>query len=183
MTAIRKLVYYVATSVDHFIAHPDESMTGFLTEGPHIQDYLYSLRDFDTVLMGRRTYEWGFQFGVAPGQAVPTYGHMQQYVFSHTLQDSQCEQLQVVRQEACEFVKELKTQSGQAIYLCGGGALAGSLMAHGLVDEIILKVNPVLFGEGIPAFGDFKEILPLHLESSKVYANGVMFQHYQVNHV
>ena len=63
----RKVVYYVATSIDHYIAHEDETIDGFATEGHHISDYITSLRDYDTVLMGRRTYEWGYQFGVQPG--------------------------------------------------------------------------------------------------------------------
>ncbi|HRF97471.1 MAG TPA: hypothetical protein PLZ51_19825, partial [Aggregatilineales bacterium] len=62
----RKLVYYVATTVDHYIAHEDGSVGGFLTEGQHIPDYFASLRDYDTVIMGKNTYESGYAYGVKP---------------------------------------------------------------------------------------------------------------------
>lgn len=177
----RKLVYYVAISVDHYIAHDDETIGGFLTEGHHINDYITSLRDYDTVLMGRRTYEWGYQFGVEPGQPAPMYSHMKQYVFSQSMPDYKGEQLQVIREDPVTFVRDLKAEEGGAIYLCGGGSLAGYLLAHNLVDTLILKVNPVIFGSGIPVFGDFSRTLSLSLCDTKIYNNGVMFVHYAVN--
>lgn len=179
-TTTRKLVYYVAMTVDHYIAHEDETIDGFATEGHHIGDYLNSLRDYDTVLMGRRTYEWGYQFGVQPGQPVPTYGHMMQYVFSGSMPDYQHEQMQVIRDDPSQFVRQLKASEGGAIYLCGGGQLAGQLLDEGLVDELILKVNPVIFGQGIPVFGDLKRTMSLCLLDTKIYNNGVIFLRYAV---
>ena len=176
----RKVVYYVATSIDHYIAHEDETIDGFATEGHHISDYITSLRDYDTVLMGRRTYEWGYQFGVQPGQPAPMYGHMMQYVFSQSMPDYEQEQLRVIRDDPAEFVRQLKTEAGGTIYLCGGGQLAGYLLDHSLVDECILKVNPVIFGGGIPAFGNFKRTIALSLLDTKVYNNGVLFLRYAV---
>jgi dihydrofolate reductase len=176
----RKLVYYVAVTVDHYIACEDETVDGFLTEGHHITDYLDSLRDYDTVLMGRNTYEWGYQFGIQPGQPSPTYAHMMQYVFSQSMPPYQHEQLQVIRDDPSAFVRQLKQTDGKAIYLCGGGRLAGYLLDHQLVDELILKVNPVVFGSGIPVFGCLKNGFDLSLLDSKVYNNGVLFLHYAI---
>ncbi|MBZ0306963.1 MAG: dihydrofolate reductase family protein [Anaerolineae bacterium] len=176
----RKLIYYVAVTVDHYIAHEDESIDGFATEGQHIIDYLDSLRDFDTVLMGRNTYEWGFQFGIQPGNPVPVYANMMQYVFSQTMEAYTHEQLQVIRADPAEFTYSLKQQEGKAIYLCGGGQLAGYLLKQGLVDEIILKVNPVLFGCGIPLLSNVHQTVALSMLDVKLYSNGVIFQHYAV---
>lgn len=178
--AKRKLVYYVAMTVDHFIAHEDETIKGFATEGHAIGDYLNSLRDYDTVLMGRRTYEWGFQFGVQAGQPVATYAHMMQYVFSQTMEPYTNEHLRVIRDDPADFVRELKASSGGAIYLCGGGQLAGYLLQNGLVDEVILKINPVVFGSGIPVFGHLGGDFRLSLLDTKVYNNGVIFLHYAI---
>jgi dihydrofolate reductase len=75
-TPTRKLVYYIAMTVHHYIAREDESVVGFLAEGHHIPDYLESLQAYDTVLMGRRTYEWGYQWRAIPSEPSPTYGHM-----------------------------------------------------------------------------------------------------------
>ena len=179
-TQQREVTYYVATSVDHYIAHEDETIGGFATEGHAITDYLNSLRDYDTVLMGRRTYEWGYQFGVQPGQPVATYGHMMQYVFSQTMEAYEHEQLRVIRDDPATFVRQLKTQPGGAIYVSGGGQLAGHLLAHRLVDRLILKVNPVVFGSGIALFGDLTAGVSLSLLDAKVYNNGVVFLSYAV---
>lgn len=176
----RQVVYYVATSLDQFIAREDATVEGFLTEGQHIPDYLKSLRDFDTVLMGSHTYEWGFQFGVRPGEPVGTYSHMMQYVFSQRLPLSDHAQLQIIREDAAAFVKQLKAQAGGDIYLCGGGKLAGYLLRHGLVDALILKVNPVVFGRGIPVFGEGVPSFELRLDATKAYSNGVVFLHYKI---
>ena len=62
---MRQLAYYVASTADGFIAHEDHTVDGFVPVGAHVTDYLESLKnDYDVALMGRRTYEFGFQFGV-----------------------------------------------------------------------------------------------------------------------
>ena len=62
---MRKIKYHVATTLDGFIARRDHTVGGFVEAGEHVTDYLDSLKnDYDVVLMGRRTYEFGFQFGV-----------------------------------------------------------------------------------------------------------------------
>ena len=174
----RKLVYYVATSVDHYIARADGSVHGMPMEGQHVADYLQSLRDYDTVLMGKNTYEAGYQWGIKPGEPSPTYAHMMQYVFSQSMEHYQHEQLQVIREDPADFVRQLIAQSGGMIYLCGGGELAGYLLTHQLVDTLILKVNPVVFGAGIPVFGNSGAEFGLSLLDTKVYNNGVLFLHY-----
>jgi dihydrofolate reductase len=176
----RQVAYYIAVTADGFIARKDGSVDGFLSEGHHIPDYLNSLRDYDTVLMGRHTYEFGYRYGLTPGLSVPTYAHMMQYVFSQSMPDYTQEWLRVIREDPAAFVKRLKAESGGSIYLCGGSQLATYLLRHHLIDRLILKVNPVLFGEGIPLFAGEVPTTTLALLDSKVYANGVQFQHYAV---
>jgi len=176
----RKLTYYVAVTVDNYIAHTDGRVDGFLTEGQHIPDYITSLRDYDTVIMGKNTYEWGYAYGVTPGEPVPLYGHMMQYVLSQSMPEYHHPHLQVIAQNPAEFVRGLKDKSGGQIYLCGGGALAGYLLEHHLIDDLILKVNPVLFGAGIPLFGKSTHQISLSLYNIKVYSNGVTFNHYRL---
>jgi dihydrofolate reductase len=176
----RKLAYYVAVSVDQYIAHPDGRVDGFLTEGQHIHDYVNSLRDYDTVLMGRNTYEWGYAYGVTPGEPVPLYAHMMQYVMSKSMPEFQHPSLRVIRQDPAEFVGGMKNESGGNIYLCGGGALAGYLLDHHLIDDLILKVNPVLFGAGIPLFAVSNCQVDLIFKNSKIYPTGAMVNHYEI---
>jgi dihydrofolate reductase len=173
---MRKLKYHVASTVDGFIAHEDHTVDGFVAEGEHVNDYLESLRnDYDTVVMGRRTYEFGFQFGVTN-----PYPWMKQYVLSRTMERSPDPNVELVSEDTFDFLMEMKKGEGKDIYLCGGADLAGKLFAEGLIDEIILKLNPVLFGAGVPLFSGAIKQIDLELTGSQVYGNGVVLLNYRV---
>ncbi|NLR74253.1 dihydrofolate reductase family protein [Leeia aquatica] len=173
---MRRLTYYVATSADGFIAHADGSLGGFLMEGPHVADFLDSLAAYDTVLMGRATYELGQSMGV-----LSPYPAMQQYVFSTQWQTSPHPDVQLVSGDAIAHVHSLKAAAGGNIWLCGGSRLASSLMAAGLIDNVILKVNPVLFGQGMRLFAAWEGIVPLQLTDIHHFDNGVTRLHYQLS--
>ena len=173
---MRKIKYHVASTVDGFIAHEDHTVEGFLPEGEHVTDYLESLRqDYGAVLMGRRTYEFGLQFGVTD-----PYPWLKQYVLSRTMGRSPDANVELVSANVIDFVRGLKGEAGKDIYLCGGAELAGTLFAAGLVDEIVLKLNPVLFGSGVPLFSGAIRQSALELADSKVYGNGVVLLRYLV---
>jgi dihydrofolate reductase len=173
---MRKLKYHVASTPDGFIAHKDHTIDGFIAEGEHVTEYLESLKnDYDVVLMGRRTYEFGLQFGVTN-----PYPWMRQYVFSSTMERSPDPNVELVSENLIDIVKELKRETGKAIYLCGGAELAATLFTEDLVDEIILKLNPVLLGSGIPLFSRTINQSDLELIDSKVYRTGVILLHYKV---
>lgn len=172
---MRSLKYYIACTIDGFIAHEDSSVDGFSFEGEHVTDYIQSLDGFDTVLMGRKTYEYGLNLGVTN-----PYPTMKQYVFSRTMETSPDENVLLVSENIIEFIKELKNENGKDIYLCGGGELATTLFAANLIDELILKLNPVLFGSGIPLFSAGINQTNLELINNKIYNNGVVLLHYQV---
>jgi dihydrofolate reductase len=173
---MRKLKYYVASTVDGFIGHEDGSINGFLEQGDHVSDYLESLKtQFDVVLMGRKTYEFGFQFGVTN-----PYPWMKQYVFSRSMKESPDPNVTLVSENVVGLVRELKRESGKGIYLCGGAELATILFEEKLIDEVTLKLNPVLFGSGISLLSRNASPIDLELTDSKVYENGVLLLHYRV---
>jgi dihydrofolate reductase len=173
---MRKLIYHVANTVDGFIAHKDHTIDGFVPEGEHVTDYLASLKnDYDIVLMGRRTYEFGFQYGVTN-----PYPWLKQYVFSGTMESSPDANVELISGDVVELVKELKQQTGKDIYLCGGANLAGTLLAAKLLDEVIIKLNPVVFGTGLPLFAGHIKQTALQLLESKIYDNSVALLRYQV---
>jgi dihydrofolate reductase len=173
---MRKIRYHVASTVDGFIARKDHTVEGFLPEGEHVTDYLASLKqDYGAVLMGRRTYEFGLQFGVTD-----PYPWLKQYVLSRTMGRSPDANVALVSANIVDFVGGLKVEAGKDIYLCGGAELAGTLFAEGLVDEIVLKLNPVLFGSGVPLFSGPIRQSALELADSKVYGNGVVLLRYLV---
>ncbi len=173
---MRSLKYYIACTVDGFIAHTDSSVDGFSFAGEHVTDYIQSLDGFDTVLMGRKTYEFGLKFGVTN-----PYPTMDQYVISRTMETSPDENVTLVSENIIEFVKALKNAEGKDIYLCGGSELAKTLLTEHLIDEILLKVSPVLFGSGISLFAAGVHQTSLELVNTKAYSNGVALLHYQVS--
>lgn len=169
------LVYHVATTLDGFLAREDGSFDFFPTEGDHIADYVASLSSYGAVLMGRRTYEVGLRMGVTD-----PYPHLTTYVVSRTMKASPDGRVSLVRDDVAGFVRQLKEQPGQDLYLCGGGLLASTLFAAGLIDEVRLKVNPVLLGAGIQLAPGLGALLPLRLRSTRVYGSGVVLLSYGV---
>jgi dihydrofolate reductase len=190
---MRKLKYYVACTIDRFIARKDDSFDFFLTEGEHVADLLQDFpetipvhfrdklgitaenQNFDAVLMGRRTYEIGLKEGITN-----PYPQMKQYLFSRTLRKSPDQSVELVSTDPIPLVRELKQQPGKDIWLCGGGNLATEIFSE--IDEIILKVHPILLGSGIPFFSSVIQPTSLELIDSKIYNNGFMLLHYRVKH-
>src|SRR5262245_58734649 len=121
---MRKLVYDVAVTLDGFIAHEDGSCDGFLSEGEHAPDYFARLAGYDTVVMGRKTYEYGYPFGVVPGKRPPHYQHMRIYVFSKSLRFGPDAEVEVVDRDEVATVQRLRAEAGSDVYLCGAGAFA-----------------------------------------------------------
>jgi dihydrofolate reductase len=177
---MRNIVYYVAISLDGFISGKDGDNSGFIAKGNGVDRYLTDLKEFDTVIMGRKTYESGYDYGLVPGQLA--YPHMKHYVFSGSLDfEDQHEHLQVVEPNL-ESIDQLKNKSGSDIYLCGGGQFAGWLLDHRRVDVLKIKLNPFLQGNGVKLFGDSSANYQLKLLDSKLYDEGLQIMTFKVNH-
>ena len=172
---MRKLIYLVAASLDGQICRRDGSFDCFPMEGDHIPDYLETLKTFGAVVMGRNTYEVGLPFGVTD-----PYPYLDSYVVSKSMDTIPNPRVHLVRDDAAAFVAGLKQQPGRDIYLCGGGRLAAALFKAGLIDEVIVKLNPLLIGHGIPLFDGLDEPAPLKFAGTKVYESGVVLLSYLV---
>ncbi|NNF33365.1 MAG: dihydrofolate reductase [Saprospiraceae bacterium] len=173
---MRNIIYYVATSLDGFISGPDGDISGFATGGEGVDQYLKDLQDFDTVIMGKNTYEFGYQYGLKPGQ--PAYPHMKHYIFSQSIQLEDCHPNVKVVPRDIEIVKQLKEEQATDIYLCGGGIFAGWLMDHGMIDILKIKLNPFLQGEGIPLFGSSQNQVSMSLIEHVTYEDGLQISTY-----
>ncbi|NRB51312.1 MAG: dihydrofolate reductase [Saprospiraceae bacterium] len=176
---MREIIYYVATSLDGYIAGPDEDISLFAFEGNGVEQYQKDLQGFDTVIMGRKTYEFGYKFGLQPG--APAYPHMRHYIFSSTMVlENADEKVKVVPMDL-KLIQQLKAEEGTPIYLCGGGEFAAWLLAHDLIDVLKVKLNPIVLGGGTPLFGSSTKAFKGRLESSESYEGGLMFNTYRLN--
>lgn len=190
---MRDLVYYIATTLDGFIAREDGSFTDFPWDEEFGADLLSTfpetfpthLREgdmdrsenkrFDAVLMGRKTYEVGLREGVTN-----PYPTLDQYVFSHTLSKSPDTAVTLVSEDAVDTVASLKAEEGKAIWLCGGSDLATSLFEAHLVDKFIMKLNPIIFGRGIPLLQKSLRSEPLRFIGNRHFRSGHALLEYEV---
>jgi dihydrofolate reductase len=184
---MRKVKYFVANSLDNFIARPDGAVDWLFMEGD------YGMREFfasiDTMLMGRKTYDFALSHSPKrkpkrkpnkPQSKTAAKARTRTYVFSRTLTAGADDSVEIVSVEAGAFVRKLKSEAGKDIWLMGGGELARSLFAEKLVDEIGLNIHPVLLGAGIPLFPDIGQQLDLELLACKAHDNGCVQVSYRV---
>ncbi|WP_341224852.1 dihydrofolate reductase family protein [uncultured Arcticibacterium sp.] len=177
---MRNIVYYVAMSLDGYISGLNDDISQFKAEGNGVSQYLEDLNNYDTVIMGRKTYEFGYKYGLKPGQKA--YQHMKHVIFSETLQFENTARGVEISQRDIIKVKELKKEEGTAIYLCGGGTFANWLLEHKLIDQIKIKLNPFLIGEGTRLFGESKKQVSLELIESKLYEHGLQIMTYNISY-
>lgn len=158
---MRTITYGGAVSLDGFLAGANGAID-WLHFTKDVQQVMTDYwKGIDTILMGRKTYAFAAEqnrmTAKNPKKAkrrAPSDPAMRTYVFSRTLAAIDDPTVELVSSDAVEFVRDLKRRSGKGICLMGGGELATSLLAAGLVDEIRLNVHPILLGSGIPTFRD-----------------------------
>lgn len=185
---MRELVYYVAVSLDGYIATPDGSFTSFSTEGDHMQFYIEHFSDalpthvldslqltapldrFDTVIQGRCSYDIARSVGIDR-----PYAHLKEYVATRSNEVAPAGV--TFTANALKTVKELKQQQGNDIYLCGGGMLASELLSE--IDRLILKRYPIVLGTGIKLFETTKPVVAnFKWVSCRSFDSGVVIEEY-----
>ena len=169
---MRKIILYIAVSVDNFIALEDGSVEWL--DDPALslenEDYGYSeLMDrIDTTLMGNNTYRMLQSFEIE----FP-YQDKTNFVFTRDKKLKKDPFVTYISGDVLKFTKELKEANGKDIWLIGGGEINTLLANHRMVDEIILTRIPVILGKGIPLFAEGLDMLKLELKSNKSYPNGM----------
>lgn len=175
---MQPIIYDVAVSIDGFIAGPGGDISGFAHEGPVVDDYFARLAQYAVAIMGRHTYEFGYQYGLIPGEN--PYKHMQTIVFSRSLVLPESAGVSLAPALDKAQLEKLKRTSPGPVYLCGGGAFAGTLLAEGLVDIIRLKRAPVLLGGGTRLFDGAVQCPELAELETRTYDGGYLFQEFAV---
>ena len=186
---MRKLVLFMHTSVDGFVAGPNGEMD-WIHVDDEIFDYAGDRTDrADTALYGRVTYDMmeGYWPTAAdqPGATKHDIQHSNWYnsvpkvVLSKTLTSDKLRNRIVISENLLEEINQLKLAPGKEIIIFGSPTAAHALMQENLIDEYWLFVNPILLAQGIPMFKDIKDRIKLKLLTSKAFASGVVCLHYE----
>ena len=171
---MRTVTFGVASSLDNFIARADHSVDWL-----HWSDDVAAITNeiwptFDTVIMGRKTYE------VAVANGVSAYPNVRNYVFSRTIPADPNQDVTFVCDDAATVVDRLKREPGKGICVMGGGELANSLFAAGLIDEVGLNIHPIILGDGIPCFHQLPQAIELDLVETRRLHGDCMLVRYKV---
>lgn len=158
---MRRVRYSVAMSLDGYIAGP-KGESDWIIMDPDI-DFGALFKEFDTVLLGRKTYEATRKQGGGGAMS-----GIEAYVFSHTLRQTDCPDV-TVSDRPKETVAALKEKPGKDIWLFGGGSLFRSLLDLGIVDTVEVAIIPVLLGGGMPLLPNPARLAKLRLTKHRVY--------------
>ena len=175
---MRKVILGLAASLDGYIARENGDVDWLkmedLTEGAdEMKEFFASI---DTIFWGRKTLSKGEEMG----GDINMYGKVMNYVFSHTPRQSEIENLVFISENVVEFVEDLKRQDGKNILLMGGGNLAKTFFEEGLIDELIIGIQPVILGKGIPLFPPRENQIELERFDVKTRKSGTVQISYRV---
>ena len=186
---MRKLVLFMHTSLDGFVAGPNGQMD-WIHVDEEIFDYAGSrTSEADTALYGRNTYEMMEAYWpTAADKPNPTrhdiehstwYNKVPKVVLSKSLEGQSLPNTTIISDNIPDSINTIKFEPGKDIIIFGSPTAAHSLMEHDLIDDYWLFVNPVLLGDGIPMFKSIKEKLKLRVLEAKTLGSGVVCLHYE----
>lgn len=173
----RSVIVHIATSADGYIARPDGDLE-WLTARRAPKGY-YGMETFvrsiDTKVLGRKTYEASVRLGA-------TFDSKTRYfVFSRRAPPADAPSgVEFVSEAIGPFVARLRDHPGKNIWLMGGGDVIASFLDAGAIDEFVVTVVPVFIGDGIPLMARRHRNVPLDLQSSERFEDGVVQLHYRL---
>ena len=179
---MRKIIVYIATSADGFIARKDGAVD-WLDRPPIKGNYGMGAfyNSIDTILWGRKTYEMLLKFQAEGKEGPEDPGGIKNYAFSRRPPRKVAPGFEFVKEPIKKFANRLRAQKGKDIWMMGGGGIIASFLDEGAIDEFIIHVIPVFISEGIPLIAARHRTVPLKLLSLKKYSDGVVRLHYQVS--
>ncbi len=175
MISKRKVILYIAVSLDGYIARENGSLDWlFAIEGDGDNGFSEFYQTIDTIIMGRATYDHLMTL-------VAEYPHADKKTFVFSRQEKQEPFVEFVNEDIALFTERLKRQQGSNIWLVGGANLFDKFLKEKLVDDLIITISPVILGHGIPLFQKDNSEFNLELKSSKTYGQFVQL-HYLISH-
>ena len=174
----RRIIVYIATSADGYIARPNGDV-GWLDRPRPKGNYGMGefLKTIDTILWGRKTYGKGIEMGM---RAAGFGKGIKNYVFSHRPQQSVEPGVKFINESIKTFAQRLRSQPGKNVWMMGGGGIIASFLDESEIDEVIIHVVPIFIGEGIPLIEPRHRSVQLKLLSSRSYPDGVVRLHYLI---
>lgn len=173
----RKLVLYIATSLDGFIARENGSLDWLFDAeavGEGDNGFAQFYQTIDTMLMGRTTYD--HLMTLVEGNF--PHADRKCYVFTRS-QRTDGQYVKFVNADVVEFTKEMKQKDGSNLWLVGGAGLIDPLHKARLIDEYIITLVPVMLGKGIPLFLKHNPEIKLTLKNHTLYGEFVSL-HYEI---
>jgi len=171
----RKIILYIAQSLDGYIARENGDISWLSSVDRCNEDYGYSdfIKTIDTVFMGRRTYEKILTFGVE-------FPHKDKncYVLSKRRVGAD-ENVQFINGNIVTLISKIKTQQGKDIFLDGGSEVVELFRVNDLIDEYVISIIPILLGKGIRLFSDTESENNLRLVKSEVFDSGLVQLRYE----
>jgi dihydrofolate reductase len=183
MKRARKIIVYIATSADGYIARPDGDVE-WLNRRPRTADngMRAFYRSIDTILMGRKTYDWGIAYQKKTGMKGSVFDtKLANYVFSHKPPKKAVSGVEFVSEPVKTFARRLRATPGKNIWMMGGGELIASFLDAGEIDEFDIHIIPTLIGEGIPLIAPRHRDIELRLLSARKYPDGAVRLRYAVD--
>ena len=172
----RKVILYIAASLDGYIAKPGDDL-GFLSiVQSEDEDYGYSefINRVDTVIMGRKTYDWVMS-------QVPEFPHADKvsYIVTRTPKDP-VGRTNFYTGDLKVLISSLKNKAGKNIFIDGGAEVVNELVKDNLIDEFIISIIPVLLGDGTKLFKDGRAEQKLKLVEARSFDTGLVQLHYKL---
>ena len=173
---MRKLSLFIATSLDGYIAKPNDDLSFLRSVEKEGEDYGYEefVANVDTIILGRRTYDWVLK---EIGPSHYDNGEKEVYVITRTDRPS-IGNTKFHAGSPADLVQKLRNQKGKNIYCDGGAEIINELLKSDLIDEFIISVIPVLVGNGTRLFKDGRPEQQLELVSVKTFDTGLTQLHY-----
>ena len=174
---MRKIILFIAMSLDGYIADQNgkvDWLSGQSTDIDTPNTYTTFVKQVDTVILGRNTYEQ------IVSELSPTkwpYPTLTSYVITHHPLPSSSS-IRFTSEHPCGLVNTLKQEPGKAIWICGGAQIIQPLMAADLIDIYDISIIPTLLGNGIRLFGNPQRECKLQLTKIS-HGNGIIHLVYE----
>lgn len=171
---MRKVIVYIATSLDGYIATEDDDLSFLSIVEKEGEDYGYTsfMAEIDTVVLGNKTYQTVLDMGHLP------HTDKECYVYTRTPRPT-TRSPYFYTQPLPTLIAELKQRAGKDIFIDGGAHTIHALLLADLIDEFYISIIPILLGSGITLFKNGRTDLPLQLVSAKSFDTGLVQLRYR----